>query len=815
MVVKDKEQLKTYILQELPEDKPVSLVDLVLKLRLKPQLLLAALQSLVASHHLRVARLRSNGEEAETVWLARNEVAEQELATAGVGDWSYSPQLVAVRQRKLAALLGDDARGSILRLLRDGQPRNLAQIKLEVGNEELPSLRNMDQVVELPDGRFTLKDTALGKAEMERRYQQLKLLKERQAFQEKKLKEIFIDGNVRLSRGELAEALGGELLPKVKFPILRLISGHYAVADSPAAWEDTAQYLTRNGPLTMDDFIRKFRIHGTLVASLRAGKEIHPFIILPDGKLTTVTTIEGKAELARREMGKGLREKLEEIYRQQPFFTLGQVLEVPEQREVATKMIQAAGAYRIYINGVGLWASPYPHPPKVIVQELKRLTGIHLEANEGQDIVPLTWLASRSMSVSEAADRLKLGEEDILNLYELEELGSFRLGNSTRLWRDEVKTIKYRPDLHKIVKRAAKLTTLEAADLLDTTPERVRRLVREGYINPVGEIEAENGRLGILVRRGDIQAIKERFAGIEHEWSLAAKQQRREAAQLSVALRKEKPPAGKKRPRRAVAAPPPLLGQVTLDQFQEQAVTAALAGRNVLVAAPTGTGKTVIAERLIEAVIAKGKSAVYTSPLKALSNQKFVDFRNVFGQDRVGLVTGDISINPYAPLLIMTTEIFRNRCFSEPEGLQDVACVVFDEIHYLDDPERGTAWEESIIFAPAHVKFLGLSATVPNIQEIADWMGEVRGEQVEVVVETNRAVPLAINWLNSEGIILDEDEAREYIEEAIRKRSQERKAERVAREMARELARAEDVEQGNGRWKRRGARRSRKPIHRH
>jgi len=632
------------------------------------------------------------------------------------------------------------------------------------------------------------------------------MLKEKHAWQEQKLREIFADGR-SLGKEELERALGGPLLPKVKFPVVRLVSGHYAPADSPAAWEDAANYLTGHGPLTLDDFVRKFRIHSSLVAALRAGKEIPPFVILPDGTITTSTTPEGQGELARRQASRGLQEKLEEIYRKQPFFNLGSILETPEQREMAVRMIQSDGSYRINMNGVGLWTSPYPHSPKFIVQELKRLTGMHLEAREGPDVLPLTWIATRSMTVQEAADKLKLGMEDILNLCELEELTSFRMAGSTRVWRDEVKAIKYRPDLHKIVKRASKITTLEAADLLDTTPDRIRRLVREGYINPAGEIEKEDGRMGILVRRGDIQAIKERFPSIEHEWALAAKQQRREAARESAA-RREKPPAGKKRPRRAVTPPPPPAGPLELDHFQQQAVRAALAGRHVLVAAPTGTGKTVIAERLIEAVIERGKAAVYTSPLKALSNQKFVDFRNVFGDEMVGLVTGDISINPYAPLLIMTTEIFRNRCFSEPEGLDDVACVVFDEIHYLDDPERGTAWEESIIFAPPHVKFLGLSATVPNIQEIADWMSEVRGEPVEVVVETNRAVPLAINWLSSEGIILDEDEAREYIEQAVKKRSEERKAERLA-------AREEEFELRSRRWNRRGARRSRKPLDRH
>lgn len=810
MAVKDKEQLKNFILTELPADRPVKLVDLVLKLKLKPSFLLSALQSLVANRHLKVARLKTDAEAAEEVWLARNDVPEANLAQVGEGAWSHSPQLVAVRQRKLTVMLGEDARGQVLRLLSDGKPRNITQLKLDLGDQEMPALRSIDQIVELPDGTYTLRETAAGRAELSRRQEEQRRIKELHAFQDKKLREIFAQKQV-LTREELEEALGGPILPKVKFPVLRLISGHYAPADTPAAWEDTAQYVTKYGPLTMDDFVRKFRVHGSLVASLRADREVEPFVILPNDKITTTATLEGQEELARRKVGRGLKDKLEELYRQQPFFNLSQIIEAPEQRDIARRIIEIDGAYRIHINGVGLWTSPYPHNPKQIAIELKKLTGLHVEITEGPEILPLTWLSSRSMTLEEAATKIKLSEDDILNLCELEELNSFRMGGSTRVWKDEVKAIKYRPDLHKILKRATKLTTLEAADLLDTTPERVRRLVREGYINAAGEMTLENGRSALLVRRGDVQSIQDRFAGIEHEWALAAKQQKREAAP-PVPVRREKPPAGKKRPRRAVEAPPTFKGPVELDPFQAQAVKAALAGRNVLVAAPTGTGKTVIAERLIEAVMAKNKSAVYTSPLKALSNQKFVDFKNVFGNDKVGLVTGDISINPYAPLLIMTTEIFRNRCFSEPEGLDDVACVVFDEIHYLDDPDRGTAWEESIIFAPPHVKFLGLSATVPNIQEIADWMGEVRGETVEVVVETTRAVPLAISWLSSDGTILDTDEAKEYIEEAVRKRSQERKAERKAREEA-----AEEQAQLTGRrWPRRGgARRSRKSFDRH
>ncbi|MGB9826266.1 MAG: DEAD/DEAH box helicase, partial [Desulfofundulus sp.] len=157
---------------------------------------------------------------------------------------------------------------------------------------------------------------------------------------------------------------------------------------------------------------------------------------------------------------------------------------------------------------------------------------------------------------------------------------------------------------------------------------------------------------------------------------------------------------GKRRPRRRrskVALPK---GPLKLDHFQEEAIAALLNGYTVLVAAPTGTGKTLIAEKLLEHILAAGRGAVYTSPIKALSNQKYRDFGLLFGPERVGLITGDLSLNERAPLLVMTTEIFRNWCFANPEELEHTSHVIFDEMHYLDDPERGTAWEESIIFAP-------------------------------------------------------------------------------------------------------------------
>jgi len=181
---------------------------------------------------------------------------------------------------------------------------------------------------------------------------------------------------------------------------------------------------------------------------------------------------------------------------------------------------------------------------------------------------------------------------------------------------------------------------------------------------------------------------------------------------------------------------------VTLDPFQEQAVAAIDQGSSLIVAAPTGCGKTLIAEYAIEVSIKKGKRVVYTAPIKALSNQKYRDFRRRFGESRVGIHTGDVTMNPEAEVLIMTTEIFRNLILENSPRLGDVYYTVFDEIHYLDDPERGTVWEESIILAPKDIRFMCLSATVPNIQELARWMEQVRSTQVTVIEETHRPVPL-------------------------------------------------------------------------
>lgn len=177
------------------------------------------------------------------------------------------------------------------------------------------------------------------------------------------------------------------------------------------------------------------------------------------------------------------------------------------------------------------------------------------------------------------------------------------------------------------------------------------------------------------------------------------------------------------------------------DAFQSEAVLAVEAGRSVVVTAPTGAGKTLVADGAIHLALAMGKRAFYTAPIKALSNQKYLDLRETHGDDRVGLLTGDNSINGDAAIVVMTTEVFRNMIYAHDDRLDQVAVVVLDEVHYLADVSRGSVWEEVIIHAPEHIQLVCLSATVANPQEFTDWIRSRRGE-TDLVIEKNRPVPL-------------------------------------------------------------------------
>jgi superfamily II RNA helicase len=177
------------------------------------------------------------------------------------------------------------------------------------------------------------------------------------------------------------------------------------------------------------------------------------------------------------------------------------------------------------------------------------------------------------------------------------------------------------------------------------------------------------------------------------------------------------------------------------DRFQEEAIGHINNGHSVIVSAPTGAGKTAIAEHVIESALKNGGCVIYTAPIKALSNQKFRDFQGQY-KDSIGILTGDVSLNADAPILIMTTEIFRNKVLDEPEGLKKYSWIIFDEVHYIDNPERGTVWEESLIFLPQHMNILCLSATIPNIEEFARWIESIHKKDVKVVIEHSRPVPL-------------------------------------------------------------------------
>ncbi len=185
-----------------------------------------------------------------------------------------------------------------------------------------------------------------------------------------------------------------------------------------------------------------------------------------------------------------------------------------------------------------------------------------------------------------------------------------------------------------------------------------------------------------------------------------------------------------------------------LSPFQIQSVDAVRDGHNVLVSAPTGAGKTLVAEYAIEDAVKLGKRCIYTSPIKALSSQKYRDFRDDPSVD-VGIMTGDVTLNPGAQVLVMTTEILRNAIFENTGLLSGVEYVIFDEIHYMDDRERGTVWEESLIFLPPEVRLICLSATVSNVLELGNWLTEIRDQETVIVQEDKRPVPLS-HWVWTE-----------------------------------------------------------------
>ena len=188
------------------------------------------------------------------------------------------------------------------------------------------------------------------------------------------------------------------------------------------------------------------------------------------------------------------------------------------------------------------------------------------------------------------------------------------------------------------------------------------------------------------------------------------------------------------------------------DPFQTKACSALDDGSSVLVAAPTGSGKTVVGEFAAWLAIKGGGKTFYTTPIKALSNQKFGDFARIHGVANVGLLTGDNSINGDAPIVVMTTEVLRNMIYEDSPALQGLRYVVLDEVHYLQDRYRGAVWEEILIHLPVDVQIVSLSATVSNAEEFAEWLQTLRG-RTEVIIEEKRPVDLQLWYMASDELL--------------------------------------------------------------
>jgi superfamily II RNA helicase len=240
-----------------------------------------------------------------------------------------------------------------------------------------------------------------------------------------------------------------------------------------------------------------------------------------------------------------------------------------------------------------------------------------------------------------------------------------------------------------------------------------------------------------------------------------------------------------------------------LDDFQLRAISAILDGKSVIVSAPTGSGKTLVAEFAIHAALHRGRRIAYTTPLKALSNQKYADFGRQWGAENVGILTGDVKVNPRAPVVVMTTEILRNMFYSG--GLPGLDTVVLDECHYMGDEGRGTVWEEIIVNCPKDVALVALSATVRNVNEIADWIGLVH-RPIVAVTHPHRPVPLQYLVADLSGEIHTYDAVRHGKVRLLGEEHPDTQASRDNLAVTVEAQRDLDAGPGSGRPVRRGKR---------
>lgn len=731
----------------LLEKGPISLHDLCTGINCNSELLTGALQSLQAKGQIFIDTQRekelSSGE-AIIIGRAGSAKALDPEQDAAAGQ--FIALKVAACKKRIAQQIQDRLQG----VLADGAPRSEEELyqALELDGVKTREIKpeSVPGVIVLPDRRYTLRSTAAGRAELNRREQEARLKAERLQRQKKVLDDLLRTG-AAVSLEKLQEILREPLDPELLGDLVLLTGGEYAQPDSMAALEDVANYIALREPLGGKAFFKMFKEHKKLVAGLRKGKEIRPFIVLPDGRVTVEEHPAGQKELQRREMQFIIHRRLVDLIHDQAFFTLAGFS--GRQKKIAAQEAAAGGSVWVKYNDQTFWCSPVKNHPRRMAGELETLTGISFPAR-GNPVTPVVYILENSLKPGETARRLSIHPHQVAGLFESGYLPGFSLEGSLRIWIPPLESIQPGTGLERALKRIEEIGALDVARVLNIPREMVPRLVREGHLTAIPKNGDRRGRRwGQSFRRGQVEDLLGVVSGLKEKW---------EAAQA----RKIK--GGRRRPKRKRRDLMPAAGgPLVLDHFQEEAIQALDEGKSVLVAAPTGTGKTLIAEKVVEKVLAEGREVIYTSPIKALSNQKFRDFVKLYGRGKVGLITGDVSINERSPLLVMTTEIFRNWCFSNPEWMANISFVIFDEVHYLDDPHRGTAWEESIIFAPPHIKILGLSATVPNINQLAAWMADVRQYPVTVVRENKRAVPLVTKWVTSDGEVLNEREAREEI----------------------------------------------------
>lgn len=554
------------------------------------------------------------------------------------------------------------------------------------------------------------------------------------------------DGRLR-TREEIIATTG---LENIRHPGWRALSqlpdGRFTIPDSKGAWDSLMLYINER-PRRHADLLRLFSNHREITTKLSTGIDQEPFVRLPRGFITTSESEDGRKELAKRERLKQYRDTMDAM--PQPFFVPGQLDLSSDEFDYVSDSYGVKAEF----EGKEYFCLRREFPGEIMVEQLGDLSGRYFAPPH--TVSAPAFLKENSLGENEAAGVLGLDQDAFLSLVDAGALGHFMLDEIKRFWRSDIEDLKRDRDrLRKIAQEHEKLRIPEAAALLGVTPGQVNRLVEEGRLAPIPIQKTNNHNAVSLFRRSDLEKLRDTISVIVSRWGTEQGQARKQEQGFDNTGR------GKKSPPRRKENIPAQQEKLTLDDFQIEAADALREGLSVLVSAPTGNGKTLVAEMLAKDVMSQGLGMIYTSPLKALSNQKYRDFRELFGHESVGLVTGDISINPGAPMLIMTTEIFRNWCLSEPEQLEKTSYVVFDEIHFLDDVERGTTWEESILFAPPNVKILGLSATVPNVDEMADWISSVRGGNVVVILEKRRIVPLAIRWLLPSGRIVSEREAR-------------------------------------------------------